>query len=242
MKRVVWAACAVMAALSSQRLQAQQDTTPSARVTPPGENQPYRERREELVRDLQRTQQQLAEVRGMRVQLQSRVEAVIAQMMEQRAQQLLLSNEHNALQQLDAILTSAQDNLLAQRDRFLSVSDAVKRRTGAQLVVLLRADSAAQGQVLQSATLSVDNAPADSRTYSAIANNALQLGAVDQLYRASVLPTPHTVTLQAVVNGQPLTQTITVSTAGQSVTYVQFAVRNGQIVPTTWISRGTTPF
>lgn len=241
MKRVVLAACAVIAALSSERLQAQQDTTPSARVTPPGQNQPYRQRREELVRDLQRTQQQLAEVRGQRVQLQSRVEAVIAQMMEQRAQQLLLSNEHNALQQLDAILTSAQDNLLAQRDRFLSVSDAVKRRTGAQLVVLLRADSA-QGQVLQSASLSVDNAPADSRTYSAAANNALQLGAVDQLYRASVLPTPHTVMLQAVVNGQPLTQSVTVSTTGQSVTYVQFAVRNGQIVPTTWVSRGTTPF
>jgi hypothetical protein len=241
MKRVVLAACAAIATLSSGRLGAQQDTTRAAQVSPPGQNQPYRQKREELVRELQRTQQQLAEVRGQRVQLQSRVETVIAQMMEQRAQQLLLSNEQNALQQLDAILTSAQDNLLAQRDRFLAVSDAVKRRTGAQLVVLLRADSS-QGQMLQSASLSVDNAPADSRTYSPTANSALQMGAVDQLYRASVLPTPHTVTLQAVVNGQPVTQTMTVSAAGQSVTYVQFAVRNGQIIPTTWVSRGTTPF
>jgi hypothetical protein len=241
MKRVVLAACAVIAVLSSERLAAQDTTSRPARVTPPTENQGYRSRREELVRELQRTQQQLAEVRGQRVQLQSRVESVIAQMMEQRAQQLLLTNEQNALQQLDGILTSAQDNLLAQRDRFLAVSDAVKRRTGAQLVVLLRADSSA-GQVLESANLSVDNAPADTRTYSAMANNALQMGAVDQLYRASVLPTPHTVTLQATVNGQPITQTMTVSAAGQSVTYVQFAVRNGRIVPTTWVSRGTTPF
>ena len=239
MKRVVLAACAVIAASSSVRLAAQ-DTT-GARVTPPGQNQSYRNRREELVKELQRTQTQLAEVRGQRVQLQSRVESVIAQMMEQRAQALLLSNEQNALQQLDAILTSSQDNLLAQRDRFLSVSDAVKRRTGAQLIVLLRADSA-QGQMLQSATLSVDNAPADSRTYSPTANNALQLGAVDQLYRASVLPTTHTVMLQATVNGQTISQSMTVSAAGQSVTYVQFAVRNGRIIPTTWVSRGTTPF
>lgn len=239
MKGVLLAACAVIAAASSGRLEAQ-DTT-QARVTPPGQNQPYGRRREELVRDLQRTQQQLAEVRGQRVQLQSRVETVIAQMMEQRAQQLLLSNEQNALQQLDAILTSAQDNLLAQRDRFLAVSDAVKRRTGAQLVVLLRADSAA-GQTVASANLTVDNAPADSRTYSAAANSALQMGAVDQIYRASVLPTAHTVTIQAVVNGQPMTQTMTVSATGQSVTYVQFAIRNGQIIPTTWVSRGTTPF
>jgi hypothetical protein len=239
MKRVVLAACAVIAVVSSAPLQAQ-DTT-AARVTPPSENQPYRSRREELVRELQRTQQQLAEIRGQRVQLQSRVETVIAQMMEQRAQQLLLTNEQNALQQLDAILTSSQDNLLAQRDRFLAVSDAVKRRTGAQLVVLLRADSSA-GQVLASAALSVDNAPADSRTYSPTANNALQMGAVDQLYRASVLPTAHTVTLQAMVNGQSVTQTVTVNAGGQSVTYVQFAVRNGQIIPTTWVSRGTTPF
>jgi hypothetical protein len=44
------------------------------------------------------------------------------------------------------------------------------------------------------------------------------------------------------VNGQPMTQTINVSAAGETVTYVQFAIRNGQVVPTTWTSRGTTPF
>jgi hypothetical protein len=67
-------------------------------------------------------------------------------------------------------------------------------------------------------------------------------GAVDQLYRSNVLPTSHTVVLQITVNGTPMTQTVNVSSAGETVTYVQFAVRNGQVVPTTWTSRGTTPF
>jgi archaellum component FlaF (FlaF/FlaG flagellin family) len=108
--------------------------------------------------------------------------------------------------------------------------------------VLLRADSSGTAQTLTSAELIVDGATADTRTYSAAANNALQIGAVDQIYRADVLPTPHTVVLTAVVNGQTLSQTVNVTAQGQTVTYVQFAVRNGQLVPVTWTSRGTTPF
>ncbi|HEX6058375.1 MAG TPA: hypothetical protein VFZ11_05100 [Gemmatimonadaceae bacterium] len=203
---------------------------------------PYEQRRRQLVEELEQTQSQLAETRQARVQLEARIDRVIAEMMERRAETLLLSNEANALQQLDAVLTASQDNLLQQRDRFLALGDAVRRRSGAQLVVLLRADSSATSQTLASAELMVDGAPADSRTYSVAANNALQIGAVDQLYRADVLPTPHTITLSAVVNGQTLSQTVNVTTQGQTVTYVQFAVRNGQLVPVTWTSRGTTPF
>jgi hypothetical protein len=65
---------------------------------------------------------------------------------------------------------------------------------------------------------------------------------VDQLYRADVLPTRHTVRIQVTVNGQPLTHSMEVGAQGETVTYVQFAVRNGQLVPTTWTSRGTAPF
>ena len=202
----------------------------------------YAKKRAELVKELQQTQSELARVRGERVQLASRIENVIAQMAQQRAQALLLSNESNALQQLDAILTTSQDNLLAQRERFLSLGDAVARRTGAMLVVLLRADSSQTQSQLASAQLTVDNAAAETRQYTVVANNALQMGAVDQLYRASVLPTPHAVTLQVTVNGQTLTQTVNVTASGESVTYIQFAVRNGQLIPTTWTSRGTTPF
>ncbi|NUQ19971.1 MAG: hypothetical protein HOQ09_03325 [Gemmatimonadaceae bacterium] len=203
----------------------------------------YKQKREELVKELQQTQSALSDLRAQRVQLQARIENVIAQMMQQRAQALLMSNESNALQQLDAMLTSSQDNLLAQRDRFTTIADAVRRRSGSMLVVLLRADSSTgPGQILGNATLQVDNAQVDSRSYTVTANSALRQGAVDQVYRADVLPTSHTVTLQITVNGQPMTQTMNVTAAGETVTYVQFAVRNGQVVPSTWTSRGTTPF
>lgn len=202
----------------------------------------YERRRAELVRELETTQERLSELRGARVQLQARIENVLAAELERRAQQLIMSSERDALMQLDAILTSSQDNLIAQRERFRSLGDAVRRRTGSVLVVLLRADSSLQGQTIGEARLEVDGAVAGGRTYSPTANEALKLGAVDQLYRSEVLPTRHSVRLQATVNGQPVAQTVDVNTDGETVTYVQFAVRNGQLVLTTWTSRGTTPF
>jgi hypothetical protein len=203
--------------------------------------QAYQSKRQQLLKELEQTQDQLSDIRNQRVQLQTRIEAVIAQMMRDRAQALLLANETTALQQLDAILTSSQDNLLAQRDRFLTIGDAVRRRSGAILVVLLRADSSAQQQ-LSGAALTLNGATVETRTYSLAASNALNVGAVDQVYRSNVLPTTHTVAVTVTVNGQAVTQTVTVSAAPEAVTYVQFAVRNGQVTPTTWSSRGTTPF
>lgn len=232
MKRVALAALITIAVFLPARFEAQ-DLTP--------QQQAYRQKREQLLRELEQTQRQLADIRAQRVELQTRIENVIAQMMQERAQALLMSNEQSALQQLDAILTSSQDNLLAQRERFLALGDAVRSRSGAVLVVLLRADSS-EAQMLQTAGLQVNGVSVGDRTYSAAANSALQLGAVDQLYRTNVLPTPHSVTLQVTVDGRPITQTIRVDAARESVTYVQFAVRNGQLVPTTWTSRGTTPF
>ena len=203
--------------------------------------QAYKSKREQLTKELEQVQSQLAETRSQRVQLQTRIEAVIAQMMRDRAAALLLSNETTALQQLDAILTSSQDNLIAQRDRFVTISDAVRRRTGSALVVLLRADSS-QTQTLGGVTVTVNGAAVDQRTYTQAASNALNVGAVDQLYRSNVLPTTHTVSVSVQVNGQTMTSDISVTAAPETVTYVQFAVRNGQVTATTWASRGTTPF
>ena len=232
MKRIVVALLALTAIGGATRLNAQD-----------ANQQAYKQKREELVKELEQAQAQLADIRAQRVQLQARIENVIAQMMQQRAQALLMSNEMNALQQLDAMLTSSQDNLVEQRDRFTTIANAVRRRSGSVLVVLLRADSSTgPGQILGATTLNVDNAPVESRTYTVTANGALRMGAVDQLYRADVLPTSHTVAINITVNGQPMTQSVNVSAAGETVTYVQFAVRNGQVVPTTWTSRGTTPF
>jgi len=231
MKRMIVAVMAGLALASAGRAGAQD-----------AQQQAYASKRAELVKELEEAQKALSDLRAQRVQLQARIENVIANMMQQRAQALLMSNEMNALQQLDAMLTSSQDNLLAQRDRFTTISDAVRRRSGSMLVVLLRADSSTSAQLLNQATLSVDNAQVEARNYTVMSNNALSMGAVDQLYRANVLPTGHTVTLQLTVNGQPQTQTLNVAAQGETVTYVQFAVRNGQLVATTWTSRGTTPF
>ena len=236
--RLRWILVALLAlpALVPAGARAQDTTTASAT------QQAYESRRAALVRELQQTQEQLAQIRSQRVSLQARIENYIAQAMQQRAQELLMSNEATALQQLDAILSTAQDNLASQRDRVRALGDAVRRGTGAVIVVLLRADSTTQSQTLGALELYVDDAVAQTRTYSAIANNALQVGAVDQLYRADVLPTAHSIRLQVAVNGTPLTQAVQVTTQSETVTYVQFAVRNGQLVPTTWTSKGTTPF
>ena len=108
--------------------------------------QAYKSKREELVKELQQAQAQLADIRSQRVQLQARIENVIAQMMQQRAQALLMSNEMNALQQLDAMLTSSQDNLVEQRDRFTTIANAVRRGFLVGSRAAARSDDAAGGQ------------------------------------------------------------------------------------------------
>jgi chromosome segregation ATPase len=201
----------------------------------------YKAKREQLSKELEQTQKELAEAKGQRAQLQARLESLIAQTMQERAQALLLSNEQTALQQLDAMLSASQTNLLAQRDRFATLSDAVQARSGATLVVLLRADSS-QTQTVQSAIVTVDSVPGQSRTYSAKASGALARGAVDQVYRSPVVPTDHTVAIQVTVDGKTLTSSAKVPAARQSTTYVQFAVRNGQVTSTTWASPGGGSF
>jgi hypothetical protein len=153
-----------------------------------------------------------------------------------------MSNEQTALQQIDAMVTGAQNNMLAQRDRMRSLGEAVRRRTGAVLVVVMRADSSQQTQSIATIELTVDNGAPVSRSYSGTANAALERGAVDELYRAEVLPTSHTVKVTVTVDGQPQTQTMNVNATGEAVTYVQFAVRNKQVTSSSWTSQGTTPF
>ena len=235
MNRIVLGALALCTVMGAGTLHAQQ----GARTA---QQQAYEQKRKELTRELEESQKRLAELRGQRVELSTRIENVIAKMLEERARALLMTNEQNALQELDAILTSSQDNLLAQRDRFNALGDVVRRRGGAVLVVLLRADSSTSNQLLGQVTLQIDQAQVATRAYTVTSNNALSLGAVDPLYRSNVLPTAHTVNLSATIDGRPLTSSVDVTAAGAAVTYVQFAVRNGQIVHTTWTSRGTTPF
>jgi len=228
MKRVALAALATIAVAMAAPLAAQETT--------------YGQKRQQLVQELETTQRALQELRGQRLQLAARIENVLAQVTEQRAQQLMLSSEQSALRQMDSLLTAAQDNLGEQRDRLMTLGDAVRRRTGAVLVVLFRADSSTNREEVANAALTVDGTSAATRTYTETARSALRLGAVDEVFRSSVLPTAHSVAINLTVNGQPLTQTVNVNVSGDAVTYVQFALRNGQLVQTTWTSKGTTPF
>ncbi|MEP7067132.1 MAG: hypothetical protein ABI889_13945 [Gemmatimonadota bacterium] len=215
--------------------------TDSMKADSAAKQQAYEGQRDAIVKELQETQGKLSDLRSQRVRLEARIENVLAETMQRRTQQLLVSKEETALLQLDGVLANAQDNMVAQRDRMRSLGDAVRRRAGAVLVITLRADSAGP-ESLGNATLSIDNVIASTRTYSQATAQALQTGAVDPLYRSEVLPSTHTVELNLTLGGKQVTQGLNVNALTATVTYVQFTVRNGQLVPTTWTSRGTTPF
>lgn len=219
------------------------DTTGTAvDTTSMWENQRvYEERRAQLVQQLHEAQSELSELRGDRVRVEARVDNVYAQSLERRARILLMSPEQNALLQLDSMLASAQDRMQDQRDRMQSLGDAVRRRSGAVLVVLLSADSLPT-DALGDVKVVVDSAGAINRGYSQLAIEALQHGAVDELYRGEVLPTSHDVWVIAMVGGQRVERRVSVAAKEGTVTYLQFSVRGGQIVPSTWTSRGTSPF
>jgi cytochrome c556 len=219
-------------------LQAQADS--SGRTSDSSVEQVYEAQRMALIKQLQATQDQLSQLRGQRVALEAEIDNALAQTTAKRADQLLMSTEQSALVDLDKTLSTAQDNMQSQRDRMSALGDAVKRRSGAVLVVLLRADSSQTSPT--AVAMSLDGGPSDTRTYSAIATEALSKGAVDELFRSAVLPLAHTVDVQVTVNGQSVTARASVNAQVNVVTYLQFTVRNGQVVPNTWTSQGTTPF
>ena len=206
------------------------------------QQQVYETRRTQLMQELEETQGRLGDLRSQRVQLEAQIENALAQAMRRRAQQLLMSDEQNALLQLDGVLVATQDNMLAQRDRMTMLGEAVRRRTGAVLVVLFRADSMPPSSAAKSVELLVDDVAAGQREYSAAGTLALQTGAIDRLYRSEVLPVTHSVRLRAMVGSTQLEQTVSVDAPSETVTYVQFELRGGQLVPSTWTSHETAPF
>lgn len=201
----------------------------------------YEERRAQLVQQLHEAQSELSELRGDRVRVEARVDNVYAESLERRARILLMSPEQSALLQLDSMLASAQDRMQDQRDRMQALGDAVRRRSGAVLVVLLGADSLPDGG-LGEVRVVLDSAGKIDRGYSPLAIEALQHGAVDEIYRGEVLPTSHEVWMTAMIGGSPVERRVAVTVKEGTVTYLQFSVRNGQLVPSTWTSRGISPF
>jgi hypothetical protein len=231
----------VLAILCSSTLRAQDTTRLRADTTstPGTPERDYLARRQSTLDDIRGAQKKLAELRSERIALESRVENVAVKAAQQRAQDLLMSHETTALRGLDSILTAAQDNLLAQRDRFLSLGQAVRRRAAAELVVLVRVDSAALVQSVDSIGIQVDSAPASVRRYSPAAVDALNAGAIDEVYHSDVLPATHIVMLHLALNGGAVEKAVSVDVPTGAVTYVQCALRAGQPVLTTWSSRGS---
>jgi hypothetical protein len=217
---------------------AQQSSSPPPDST---NTQTYSDRRKAILDDIKSSQRKLDDLRVERLQLESRVEAVAGKVAEQRVNTLLMSHETYALRQLDSLLTVSQDVLLAQRDRFLTLGDAVRRRAGAELIITFRADSASTlTQRIDSVSVKIDDGAGSSRVYSLLANSALASGAVDELYRSNVLPSPHTVSVTVGLNGGMQTQSVRVDAAAGASTYVQFAVRGGQLVQATWSNKDAT--
>ena len=88
-------------------------------------------------------------------------------------------------------------------------------------------------------TLQIDSATATTRRYSPAAVDALNAGAVDEIYHSTVLPATHVVTVAASLNGQVQTKAVSVDVPAGAATYVQFAVHNGQLVQSTWTNRSS---
>ena len=230
----LWSMVLLLVGVSGEAARAQSSSPPPDSTN----SQTYSDRRKAILDDIKASQRKLDDLRVERLQLESRVEAVAGKVAEQRVNTLLMSHETYALRQLDSLLTVSQDVLLAQRDRFLTLGDAVRRRAGAELVIMLRADSASTlTQRIDSVSVHIDDGAGISRVYSLLANSALASGAVDELYRSNVLPTPHTVSVTVGLNGSTQTQSVRIDAAAGASTYVQFAVRNGLLVQTTWSNK-----
>jgi hypothetical protein len=231
-RAIFWSAAVLAVSLAGSRAGAQ-----SSSPTDTTNTQTYSDRRKAILDDIKSSQRKLDDLRVERLQLESRVEAVAGKVAENRVNTLLMSHETYALRQLDSLLTVSQDVLLAQRDRFLTLGDAVRRRAGAELVIVFRADSAPTSQHVDSVAVQIDDGAGTARHYSLLANGALANGAVDELYRSNVLPSPHSITVVVGANGQTQTQSVRIDAAAGASTYVQFALRNGQLVQSTWSNR-----
>jgi hypothetical protein len=201
----------------------------------------YQAKRQATLSDLSNTEKQLAALRVGRMQLESRVEVIAAKAAQQRANELLLSKQTTALLQLDSVLATSQNNLLGQRDRFLTLGVMVRQRASAELVVVVRVDSGAGFQQVNGVTVQLDSATAATRRYSPAAVDALNAGALDEVYHSTVLPAMHTVTVAATIGGVAQSKGVSVDVPAGAATYVQFAVHNGQLVLSTWTNRSSSP-
>ena len=185
-------------------------------------------------KQLKSLQEQLDLTRKERLELEARLERELAAEIAQRAQQLAMGGEIGALQRLEQLLDSAQARLLVQRDRIRLLGDAARTPGASVLVVLLRMDQVPVGEL--GTVLMLDGNQAGTRTFGAEQTKTLGAGAAEELYRGEVPPSSHRLLLQVAGKGLNTGATIEVPSAPQQITYVEFSLRNGTMVATTWTS------
>jgi len=183
-------------------------------------------------------QDQLELARKERFALEAKLEKQQADEISARAKTLAMGGEAGALQRLELLLDSAQARLLVQRDRIRQLRDATELNQQALLVVLVRADSLAVGDV--GAVLLVDGAEVKSATYKPEQAKALTAGAPDELYRAGITAAEHKVFVRIAGKGFSVGESVTIPAAPRLVTYVEFVLKGGRLVSSTWTNRGTT--
>ena len=184
-------------------------------------------------------QDSLDAARKQRIALEAALEKQIATGIAERAKNLAMSNEAGALQRLETLLDSAQARLLVQRDRIRLLRDAATQTDKAILVMLLRVD-AIPGDEL-AVVVMVDGEQQKVVTITADRAKALFAGAADELYRAEITPVEHKIVVSVAGRGFSAGETITLPAAPREVRYVEFALKGGKLVPTTWTSRTSTP-
>lgn len=173
--------------------------------------------------------------RKQRIALEAAVERQLATGIAERTKNLSMSQESDALQRLETLLDSAQARLLVQRDRIRQLKDAATQTDKAVLVILLRADDIPAGDI--AATVLIDGEQQKAVTINAERAKTMLAGAADELYRAEITPADHKIVVTLAGKGLAASEPITLPTASREVRYVEFALRNGKLVTTTWTSR-----
>jgi len=173
--------------------------------------------------------------RKQRIALEAALERQLATGIAERAKNLAMSTEAGALQRLETLLDSAQARLLVQRDRIRLLRDAAAQTDKAVLVVLLRVDVIPEGQL--GAVVMVDGEQVAVVTVTPERAKSLRAGAAEELYRSEISPVDHKIVVSLAGRGLSAGEVLTLPAAPREVRYVEFALKNGRLVPTTWTSR-----
>lgn len=184
-------------------------------------------------------QDSIESARRQRMALEAALERQMATTIAERARNLAMSEEASALQRIETLLDSAQARLLVQRDRIRLLKDAATQTDKAVLVVLLRADALPDGDL--GAVVMIDGAQQKVVTVTPDRARTLLAGGADELYRAEVAPMDHKIVVSLAARGLSASEAVTLPTNPREVRYVEFALRSGRLVPTSWTSRSTAP-